>query len=356
MKAHARMPAPASQQGNVSERRFARRPVVGLLLSLFGLLLIPFSCVLSQILPSIVGEAGLPRVVRVLLSLFLMVAIPFGAAVVKNLSGSLRRQGRSYSTVADAREVLSSTHLPPVLYLRSFREAAEGELGDSRKTVEELISSGVRDVGPLIAVGNPADRTAVLGAARFYLREDVDWQTFVEGLMAEARLIIINGEFLSDGLVWEIKRALELVDHEKVIFHFINYRYLPEDRPQTIFTPAAHIRVDGRLEVQALLESLLKRPVLGYGGDAYFLRFETDGTPRFAGTSAWAANVFRKDSIQEMQIALRSLIAGQGVKVGRFNTAILAFMGFLTLRRAALILLVLFLLFMAAAPALRLVR
>ncbi|KOV85377.1 hypothetical protein [Nocardia sp. NRRL S-836] len=68
-----------------------------------------------------------------------------------------------------------------------------------------LLVSGLRALGPVIAVGRPGERLPRLGAARFYLPDD-DWKSGVRELMGLCRLIVLRlGP--GTGLWWEVEEA-----------------------------------------------------------------------------------------------------------------------------------------------------
>jgi hypothetical protein len=153
----------------------------------------------------------------------------FGAAAVLIQLGVRRgRQLRARSAEA----VVADDARTPVLYLRPFE--ADNTLLRSNPGLPFLTSSYEQDltrqlrarIGPVIAIGNPAEKLPELGAARTYVR-DGDWQATANDLMLQAGLIVLHVGS-SPGLQWEVARIVELGLPEKLVVAVPN----TPDRPR----------------------------------------------------------------------------------------------------------------------------
>jgi hypothetical protein len=109
---------------------------------------------------------------------------------------------------------------PPILLLRSFgddglrlrRSRLRSMLawiapGRTRGlTFEHFLSRALLPIGPLIAIGEPAEKLPPLGAGRDYY-QDWEWRDAVRGLMCEARLVLVIAH-ATHNLAWEIETLL----------------------------------------------------------------------------------------------------------------------------------------------------
>ena len=159
-----------------------------------------------------------------------------------------------------AAEVLKKDSRPPILYLRAFVHDDTGNynpdtfvsrtlgckpwlpaflgpaanpllpnivrmlLGRATEVAEEQFATGLRAVGPLVAIGQPGERVAAGGAARLYVGDD-EWKDVVQRLMADASLIVTEagtGEYLW----WEIGQVSEHYPDK----HVISFRGMADDR------------------------------------------------------------------------------------------------------------------------------
>jgi hypothetical protein len=133
----------------------------------------------------------------------------------------------------EAASVIDYDPRAPILYLRSFgddhlkarahggaqRHSSLERFGYRRRErFEEIIAGCLWAHGPVIAVSEPGERLAPLGAARTNF-DDVNWQAGVETLMAQAGLIVITVGRTA-GLAWEIAKIaeLDLWDHTILLF------------------------------------------------------------------------------------------------------------------------------------------
>jgi signal peptidase II len=120
------------------------------------------------------------------------------------LSRRERAPGADDATAADGRR--------PVLYLRPFTiDAQVAVVGPSTVTFEELVAPEIeRAVGPMVALGDPADHLPTLGAAKAYERDDT-WRAYV-ARMAERACCVLLVEGTTEGLRWELEHLRKAAD------------------------------------------------------------------------------------------------------------------------------------------------
>jgi hypothetical protein len=137
-----------------------------------------------------------------------VVAFRFAGNLCLRMSRRFLKVSLEQAQAADARR--------PVLFLRSFRDDA-GTLpppkssfayklfnyGERNKSLDQLLLEEGTSLGPVVALGNPADAVPPYGAARVYFRDN-DWQKMIAYLMEQAIAIVICVDN-SESLWWEIK-------------------------------------------------------------------------------------------------------------------------------------------------------
>jgi hypothetical protein len=129
-----------------------------------------------------------------------------------------------------AREAIEGDARPPIVYLRSFREDDNrtvvlgllealfvlGEANVAFSTREERLAEMFSEHGPFVAIGKPGEELPTLGAARMYVKHE-EWQLVALDLTRSAALVVILlGR--TEGLRWEVGRALSLVGTTRVLF------------------------------------------------------------------------------------------------------------------------------------------
>ncbi len=149
----------------------------------------------------------------------------FVVMMVLSIAGSKLTDLARRLRVETATEKLRRDQRPPVLYLRSFNRDAEaskiyrggqeqfstvGMLHTTTGSEEELIVKFFDRVGPVIAIGNPSDTEAIIGAARYYLDGQEKWTEVVEKLLDKSAMVILHAG-LTDGLLWEIETVIRKV-------------------------------------------------------------------------------------------------------------------------------------------------
>ncbi|RZL86245.1 MAG: hypothetical protein EOP82_30565 [Variovorax sp.] len=155
----------------------------------------------------------------IILAVAFTIVGPAITLAIGRLFFALSRRLRSLAlrrSLKTATELRRDDLRPPILFLRSFRDdqvsLSEAPLpfalrffdpGVEAQTLEALVIRSMAPIGPVIAIGNPADTLPPLGAARSYL-ENEDWQGVIRFLIAEARIVVIS---LDDtpGVQWELR-------------------------------------------------------------------------------------------------------------------------------------------------------
>lgn len=183
-----------------------------------ALLILGTSC---WFLPTFIEDADLriPAALAALVLLFQTVA-PFVAfLLIHRGKGYVGRAKAAVYTEAVAR---GTDQRPPVLYLRPFKRdklmserALTAIVRGGMATNEEQLAAIVEPIGPLIAIGVPGEKLPRPGAMRSYA-SDAEWQDVVKRWLASARLIILRPG-MSEGLWWEIRRAISTVGPERVL-------------------------------------------------------------------------------------------------------------------------------------------
>ena len=82
-----------------------------------------------------------------------------------------------------------------------------------RWTVEQVLAFTTRDMGPLVAIGQP-DTPPVLGAYNLYVGDD--WQARVEDLALRAQLVVLVAG-TTPGLLWEVEFMRTRLDPVKCV-------------------------------------------------------------------------------------------------------------------------------------------
>lgn len=135
----------------------------------------------------------------------------------------LMRKARSSAESASAENQVSAQDLLKntteySLYLRSFesdgtrpgdhllRRHLFDAYGMPEEQYEVSLISKLNIIAPVIAIGRPASNNKTqLGAARYYIADDENWQDKVKELIDTAKLIVIRADVFTPGLVWELE-------------------------------------------------------------------------------------------------------------------------------------------------------
>ncbi len=166
-------------------------------------------------------QKGVPSLV--ILACQLVYSI-FAVAVLSRIRNALVRNARRASARGAERELSRRNSRRPVFYLRSFRmdnvlgrpSLLERYLGTwPLATEEQRITSKLRTVGPVIAIGRPKDKLPQLGAARFYVSDEL-WKQKVGEVVRESQLVVwMSG--LTDALGWELEHLRENLEPKRLM-------------------------------------------------------------------------------------------------------------------------------------------
>jgi hypothetical protein len=150
----------------------------------------------------------------------------------------------------------------PILFLRSFKEetrllepparsllAKILRVRDSKRTLDEIVLDAASPVGPVVALGVPAEKAAPLGAARFYAN-DAEWQETVRGLVQQSRTVIICVED-GEGVLWELTYLLGEAHLAKALCVLT-----PETSSETLLRALQQARQSGNVPLTDILEQV----------------------------------------------------------------------------------------------------
>lgn len=122
------------------------------------------------------------------------------------------------------RELLRSDARPPILLLRSFdiddataRPSLAELLGISTvlATPEQRLTSALRETGPVLAIGRPGERLPPLGAARFYVSDEL-WRQKVADIVSVSQMVIVTSG-VTAGLAWEIRHLTASLTPQRLV-------------------------------------------------------------------------------------------------------------------------------------------
>ncbi len=170
----------------------------------------------------ILSQASRDVPVLVVLGIYLLVGV-VGVAILSRIYNTfLRNAWRAGARSAEA-ELSRVGSRRPVFYLRSFSSDAVTDRtwlawyfgSNSGKTIEQQMTVALKSVGPVIAIGRPGEKLPQLGAARFYVSDDL-WQKKVEEIVRESQLIVwMTGT--TEGLGWEISHLTENIKPRRLL-------------------------------------------------------------------------------------------------------------------------------------------
>jgi hypothetical protein len=132
---------------------------------------------------------------------------------------NIERQGRRYAAVSAGQQIEKDSR-PPILLLRSFSgEYVNNYSRLDQVTEQEMLTLVLKDVGPVVAIGNPDDDLPPLGPAMEYVQNG-DWQSVVIEFMKKSQLVVIEPGY-GDGLSWEVQTARKECPPEKLVFSLL---------------------------------------------------------------------------------------------------------------------------------------
>lgn len=256
------------------------------------------------------GLLFLPRGVWVLAliltsSLYLFVITPF--------AHRLRRLAKRHRI--DAHADLRRDARKPVLYLRPFYYDFTSDperFGET--TDEELLTVILQDLGPVVAVGDPKEdedpdkSLPILGASRIYLKGN-DWQVTLEKLMLMSQVVVLHPG-TSKGITWELGAAAKHVGPSKLLISFLSWYSLGTSKRiirYATFKQAAESELYGTLGKDIRFPQAI--------GNAMFLTFNADWTPKLITVSRWNQRFFQFSFSALLRQIVRPVLKERGMKL-----------------------------------------
>jgi hypothetical protein len=240
--------------------------------------------------------------------------------IIASVFFRLRRRARRYRL--NALSDLRKDKRDPVLYLRSFYSDDEESFERfSKRTDEEILSSTLRKIGPVITIGRPdemgqnkedsmsGEDLPLLGAIRIFFT-DKDWQTKVAELMSISQLLVINAG-TSEGLLWEIKAAVNSAGPLKILISLLPWQSLDRNtrkRRYNYFRERAEKAIN-----DALPNGNLKLPE--EVDDAVFIGFSSNWTAELIKTSRWKRFFYSLSLPTLLREAIRPVLKERGIKL-----------------------------------------
>ena len=246
-------------------------------------------------------------------------------------------RGRQYAARVTAENVLAKSG-SRVLYLRPFRSDTSTlryvfsslltkQMLSGLETEEEQLRDVLQPFGDVIAIGHPGESLPKPGAARLYASNE-EWKDVVKGQMMGARLIVIRAG-IGEGLLWELKEAIEVVDPQKLLILAL----LMKRKQYEAFRD----KIEPIFRISLPRSDKLRR---SFGRVSGFFTFSTNWEPRFL---PLRGPYFRTSAYKPyrrlFRFALKPIFESSGVEwqappvsVSKvFATAILSLLGMLVL-------------------------
>ncbi len=165
-------------------------------------------------------DADAPAGVQALISIVLSL---LGVVTLGTILAQMKRWIQQRRARSAEQELRKKRARRPVFYLRSF--ALDDEIGQATPldlvlnitiaNPEQAVTTILRECGPVIAIGRPGERLPALGAARFYVSQEL-WQEKVADVVKVSQLVLwATG--VTPGLRWELAHLLRSVPPEKLI-------------------------------------------------------------------------------------------------------------------------------------------
>ena len=228
------------------------------------------AALLANLLGAVIGNIE-PRAQQLIWLIFGLIYLPLiGAplALIRRRTSQVRQRSAEMA-------LQKSGAKRPIFYLRSF--ALDDQVG--RPSILELMSNiqpanpeqamirVARRCGPVLAIGRPGERLPALGAARFYVSDDL-WQEKVADVATVAQLVVwASGT--TQGLEWEITHLVRSLPPEKLILW---------PHPQLLDLDANEREAQWRGFVDGL-GTLFPKPLPKPLGKVQFFAFGKDFTP-----------------------------------------------------------------------------
>ena len=238
------------------------------------------------------------------------------------LGVALIRRGFRFDAISAA-EVLSEDRRPPVVYLRSFRQDDDRLLPGVMRifafyvamNFEQILTAILSPIGPVVAIGRPAEEVPELGAARMYFPND-EWREQIGAFMARARLVVIRMG-TTDNVWWEIEEAIRTVDPTRLIVVAVESG---KQRAQ-LLSRLGELLGRPLQEPQGRVPEWLMRALnLGFKGyePPVFLAFSSRWEPRYERCGIrWGASALEHPAWPSIEYALRRILRTMGLNEHR---------------------------------------
>jgi hypothetical protein len=220
--------------------------------------------------PDLINTIGYGQDVQSLLTLlYWLFVIPPTLFFLTRLKEQLERM--------KARSAVKALESPkarrPTFYLRSFdldERIAEPTLIQNfypLPNAEQKVATHLGKLGPLITIGRPGEKLPALGAARFYVSDEL-WQAKVADVVRASQLVLwATG--VSEGLRWEISHLIASLPPEKLVVWA---------HPHVLRAGAAEREAEWRRFLEAV-GGVFPKPLPQSLGDTRFICFAPDWTP-----------------------------------------------------------------------------
>ncbi len=232
-----------------------------------------------SVIVALVGEligAGLENAPPAAVLLIWLVYFAGAVFVVSRLRNRWIRQSWQLKARSAEEELARAGAKRPVFYLRSFNlderldkpslfERLMGSIPLANS--EQVLTRQLRKIGPVIAIGRPGEKLPALGAARFYVSEDL-WHQKV-GDVVKVSQLVLWATGITPGLRWEIGHLIENLPPEKLVLwahpHLLKMTATEREEEWTKFLAA--------------LGDIFPKPLPATLGDARFICFAADWQP-----------------------------------------------------------------------------
>lgn len=233
-----------------------RRPKLstGLRLStvfVFFLTFVVFGPIASDITETIVISL-LPEASDLIIDAFTGASAGLSGTVGALLFTNLWKLGKRVNA-KQANEVLQEDKRPYILFLRSFQE-------DSKNLYEVTLTKLFKEIGPLVALGQPKEKLPPLGASRMYF-DHSSWQSAVIEALKKASIVVIQAS-TTESLLWEISQAKRLVKPERILICFSTPTQYRDCKSKISETIASQLPTCSEQDIMFLYFSPVGRPVV----------------------------------------------------------------------------------------------
>jgi hypothetical protein len=254
------------------------------------------------------GRVTLPPTLRIDLQILGQVLVFVVSAFVLGRGVSLlQRHLRQLRARNAEKELTRDQSRRPIFYLRSFNleqwnpPSIRSLLMGQGATAEEKLVGVVRRAGPVIAIGRPDEKLPRLGAARFYVTNDL-WRQKVADVVQVSQLVVWTTG-VTEGLRWEISHLLRTAPMDRLILWAHPHLLGGDERSREEEWSRFHTALGGMFP-RTLPETL---------GKSQFIYFDADGTPHAVAPRFrlwdWLLRPLRGPQV----VALRALLKAKGI-------------------------------------------